>query len=83
MPEVGASPGRSAGREAYERFCKRDFHNHDGPVRITLLPPCDVIVEHKHFTEVVPAFYGSCPSQASRFLILAFEVHGYGAELFA
>ncbi|MGF3495533.1 MAG: hypothetical protein ACQXXK_06570, partial [Methanothrix sp.] len=33
-----------------------------------------------HFTEVVPAFYSSCPSQASRFRILAFEVHGYGAE---
>ena len=54
-----------------------------GPVRITLLPSREVVVEHKHFTEVVPAFYGSCPSQASRFLILAFEVHGYGAELFA
>ncbi|MGF3494861.1 MAG: hypothetical protein ACQXXK_03035, partial [Methanothrix sp.] len=51
-----------------------------GPVRITLLTSRGVVVEHKHFKEVVPAFYSSCPSQASRFLILAFEVHGYGAE---
>jgi len=48
-----------------------------GPVLITLSPPREVVVKDKHFTEVVPAFYSSCPSQASQFLIFAFEVHSY------